>query len=189
MRKIAILALGIVLAGCGSVLAGCGSQPHSAAPSASALRSALSGSPPPLAALHRQAGALLAGGPGAFSARLAALRGYEVVVNKWASWCEPCQSEFPVFQQVAARLGRRVGFLGIDGRDSDPAAASFLRRFPISYPSYTDPHERIAATLQAVTYYPETLFFSPAGRMTFLHAGPYEDARSLERDIARYAHG
>ena len=171
------------------VLAGCGASPRSAAPAASTLRKELSGSPRPLAALHAQGGALLAGGPRAFAARLASLRGYEVVVNKWASWCGPCQSEFPVFQQVSAKLGRRVAFVGIDGRDSDAAAASFLRRFPLSYPSYTDPAEAIARSLQASTYYPETLFFSPTGRMTFLHAGPYESAQELERDVRRYAGG
>ena len=47
---------------------------------------ALAGSPPPLAALHRQANKLLPGGSAAYEDRIAALRGYPVVVNIWASW-------------------------------------------------------------------------------------------------------
>ena len=170
-----------------ATLAACGATPRSQAPPSSALKTDLAGSPPPLAALHAQADALLPGGPAAFAARLHALRGYPVVVNKWASWCGPCQSEFPVFQQVAARLGRRVAFLGIDGRDHDSAAASFLKRFPVSYPSYTDPGEDIARGLQAATYFPETLFFTANGKMSYLHAGPYASAADLERDVRRYA--
>ena len=181
-----IAALGtVMLAAAG--LPGCGSRPRSAALPAAQTRSDLAGSPPPLALIHRQANQLLPGGPTGFAARLRSLRGYPVVVNKWASWCGPCQSEFPVFQRVSVALGRRVAFVGIDGKDAAAAAGAFLRRLPVSYPSYTDPHERIAGALQAATYFPETLFFNSSGRMTYLHAGPYVSSADLERDVRRYA--
>jgi thiol-disulfide isomerase/thioredoxin len=183
---------GLVVAaavGASGALDGCGGTPRSAAPAPAAARAALADSPPALAAIHSQADRLLGGGPAAFNARLRTLRGYPVVVNKWASWCGPCQSEFPVFQRVSVALGRRVAFLGIDGKDADAQAAAFLRRFPVSYPSYVDPREQIARALEASTYYPETLFFTAAGRMNYLHAGPYETAADLERDVRRYAIG
>ncbi|MGI9183951.1 MAG: TlpA family protein disulfide reductase [Solirubrobacteraceae bacterium] len=170
-------------------LTGCGGgHAHSAAPSPSAERAAFNGSPAPLAALHAQADELLGGGTAAFRARLAALHGYPVVVNKWASWCGPCQSEFPVFQQASVKYGRRVAFIGIDGKDGDGSATAFLRRFPVSYPSYTDPHESIAQAYQAATYYPQTLFFGADGhaRYVYDHAGPYESAAALEKDIRLY---
>jgi cytochrome c biogenesis protein CcmG/thiol:disulfide interchange protein DsbE len=120
---------------------------------------------------------------------MAALRGYPVVVNKWASWCGPCQSEFPVFQQVAVAFGRRVAFVGLDGNDHDGAARAFLRQFPVSYPSYTDPGSRIADSIKAATYFPQTVFFDRGGRRIFAHAGPYESVSGLERDVRRYALG
>ena len=127
------------------VLAACGGgRPHSAAPSHSAVTTALQGSPAPLAALHGQAGRLLSGGAPALRARLRGLRGHPVVINKWASWCEPCQSEFPVFQRVAVTYGRRVAFIGMDSKDHDGAARAFLRRFPVTYPSYVDPSQTVA---------------------------------------------
>ena len=46
------------------------------------------------------------GGPQAFRKRLASLKGYPVVVNKWASWCAPCRTEFPIFQRQAVDAGQ-----------------------------------------------------------------------------------
>ena len=163
------------------------STPHSAHLSKNAVSTALAGSPAVLASLHAQGNQLLSGGPKAFHARLKSLRGYPVVINKWASWCVPCQTEFPAYQRASVALGRRVAFIGIDGKDKNPAAAAFLRRFPVSYPSYTDPDEKIARSVQAATYYPQTVYINRQGKEVYDHAGPYETAASLERDIRRYA--
>ena len=176
-----------VAAAAALALAGCGSAaPRSAAPSAAQERSALAGSPEPLSALHRQADQLLTGGRAAFGARLRALHGYPVVVNKWAQWCAPCRSEFPVYQRVSVTLGRQVAFLGLDGKDFAGPAAAFLRRFPVSYPSYQDHDEAIAQSLQASTFYPETIFLDRSGHQVFVHAGPYTSPAALARDIRFY---
>ena len=162
------------------------STPRSAELSKSSVAAALAGSPAPLASLHSQSNQLLPGGTGAFKARLAQVKGRPVVINEWASWCEPCQSEFPVFQRVAVRYGRQVAFIGVDSRDSSSAAAAFLRRFPVSYPSYVDHSQNIGRSMQAVGGIPQTVYVNRRGKQVFDHAGPYETVGSLERDIRRY---
>ncbi len=170
----------------GLVLAGCGTQVHSQAPSSGAVTSAFHGSPAPLASLHAQANELLGGGTAAFNARMASLAGYPVVVNKWASWCDPCQTEFPAFQRAAVMFGKRVAFVGIDGKDHNESAKAFLARFPVTYPSYVDPQENIASSIKASTYYPQTVYFDANHKIVFDHAGPYLTAAALEHDIRRY---
>ena len=171
------------------VLAACGAQPKNAAPPASSVSAAFQGAPAPLASLHAQANRLLGGGPASFERLLAGLRGYPVVVNKWASWCGPCQIEFPSFQRAGIAFGKQVAFVGLDGKDHTQAAATFLKRFPVTYPSYSDPRESIAQRIKAATYYPQTVYFDRQGKIVYDHAGPYVSAAALDRDIRRYALG
>jgi cytochrome c biogenesis protein CcmG/thiol:disulfide interchange protein DsbE len=172
-----------------TAIAGCGSQAHSDAPAQSTVQAAFKDSPAPLASLHAQANQLLGGGATAFKARLRALRGYPVIVNMWASWCEPCQSEFPVYQRIAVQYGRRVAFLAVDVQDTSNNAASFLRHFPVTYPSYTDPHGRIAGSVGSdAQYMPQTWYFNSHGSMLYDKDGPYLSVKDFEHDIAFYLH-
>jgi cytochrome c biogenesis protein CcmG/thiol:disulfide interchange protein DsbE len=179
LTLIAVLLAALAAGGCGSAAeSGDGSHPNYA--------KSLAGSPPPLAAIHKQANDLLSGGQSAFEKRIAQLRGYPAVVNVWASWCGPCREEFPVLQQLSARYGKKVAFLGINSEDSDDAAATFLREEPLSYPSYTDPHKEIFSSLGAVGF-PDTAFYDRSGKLLYLKQGPYRSASELEADVRRYA--
>jgi thiol-disulfide isomerase/thioredoxin len=147
----------------------------------------LAGSPPSLAALHAQANKLLGGGKPAFEKRLAALRGrHPVVINKWASWCVPCQAEFPVFESVGTARGKDVAFLGVNGTDRNAAARRFLARRWLPFPSYTDPDENIARAIKAPKNYPMTVFIDRDGKTAYIHSGPYKSDSQLESDIDKY---
>ncbi len=149
----------------------------------------LAGAPAPLAALYAQSNQLLEGGAGAFDARMRKLRGHPVVINKWASWCGPCRAELPLFQQVSTRRGKKIAFVGINARDKRPAAERFAARFPVPYPSYEDPSERIARQLKAPSNFPVTLFVDARGRTVFTHQGGYRSAADLSADIDEHLGG
>ena len=178
----AVLVIGLSQAG--------GDGNKEAAPAASfdldAARQRLAGAPQPLAKLHDQSAQLLDGGVPAFERRLAELRGTPVVINKWASWCGPCRGEFPVFQQVATDRGKEIAFLGVNSGDSTQPARKFLAEYPIPFPSYVDPDERIARKLKAPANYPITVFVDARGKTAFIHQGPYESREDLAADIDRY---
>jgi cytochrome c biogenesis protein CcmG/thiol:disulfide interchange protein DsbE len=166
-------------------------NPSTSAPTrrltATQTRALLANSPPALESLHAQGGELLEGGSRALRARLAALDGYPVVINKWASWCEPCKQEFGAFQRASAVYGRRVAFLGLDSGDtSRAAAAAFLRSFPVSYPSYYDPSGRLGEQITDSAFTPVTVFIGRDGR-EFPRQGQYPSTTKLEQDIRRYA--
>ncbi len=147
----------------------------------------LVGSPPPLAALHEQGGKLLAGGERSLRTRLAALRGYPVVINKWASWCVPCKQEFPAFQQASAEYGRRVAFIGLDSGDSGKTdAEAFLRSFPLSYPSWYDPSGSLGEQLTDSSFTPVTVFIARDGKR-YIRQGEYPNVGKLRADIEKYA--
>jgi thiol-disulfide isomerase/thioredoxin len=188
----AILLLALVVAGLLSARSSTTQGPSGPAkpepgPSLSSARAQLAGAPPPLAALHDQSARLLGGGDAAFAARLKALHGYPVVVNKWGSWCGPCRSEFPAFQRASARYGKKVAFLGVDGEDHAPAARRFLRQFPVAYPSYVDSKLAIARRLKAVQAFPSTVFYDSKGGVAYIKQGSYADEHALAADIRRYA--
>ena len=148
-----------------------------------AAKQDLAGAPAPLAALHDQSNQLLEGGPDAFGERLRGLRGHPVVINKWASWCGPCRAEFPIFQRISTERGKEIAFVGVNARDKRPAAERFAATFPVPYPSYEDPAERIARRLEAPSNFPVTLFVDARGRTVFTHQGGYRSAAELSADI------
>lgn len=185
LALVALIAVGLVQ------LAGTSNSPGTTAAerlTAAEVRARLAGSPAPLAALHAQANELLGGGSAALRARLAALRGWPVVVNKWASWCAPCKAEFGAFERAAADLGRRVAFVGIDSEDTAREARRFLRSFPLSYPSYADPSGQLGLQTTDSPFMPTTVFYDRRGGR-YIQQGPYPSAAKLERDIYRYALG
>ena len=184
IRLALLLAAALLLLG---ALGGCGGDPEESA--ALDYEAALAGAPAPLAAIHDQGNEVLGGGVEAYRDRLEELEGYPVIVNKWASWCGPCRFEFPAFQRLSARFGKRVAFLGVDSDDSTDAAKTFLEQYPVPYPSYSDPDEEIAEEMTATNFFPSTAFYDRKGKLVYLKLGPYTDDEQFIADIQRYALG
>ena len=151
------------------------------------MQARLAGAPPPLASLHAQADEILPGGLPALRARLASLKGTPVVIDKWSSSCEPCRGEAPIFQRVSVSLGRQVAFIGIDSNESSRSdGLSFLRSFPVSYPSYFDPGGQAGIAITDSAFTPITVFYNRRGHQ-YIQQGPFPSVAKLETAIRRYA--
>jgi cytochrome c biogenesis protein CcmG/thiol:disulfide interchange protein DsbE len=176
---LAVLALGLYA--CGS------DDPESAAPEPAVSEAAFERAPGPLRALYEERNELLGGGERAFRERLEGLRGHPVVVNKWASWCGPCRAEFPFFQRQSVRRAREVAFIGVNSLDNDGSARDFLEEFPVTYPSYKDPDQKVAGVFDGVAAFPSTAFYDSRGKLQYLKQGGYPRESKLAEDIERYA--
>jgi cytochrome c biogenesis protein CcmG/thiol:disulfide interchange protein DsbE len=195
MRKaiIAIAAVAVVAAiGAGVIQAGSSGQGTAAdilkPLSLAEVSRPLAGAPPKLAALRARVNELRAGGPQELAAQLRALRGYPVVVNLWASWCDPCVFELPILQRQAARYGDRVAFLGVNTNDNRDDARKLSARFPMPYPSIEDPRQAVAGRFGAVGL-PATAFYDARGRRVLVHQGRFTSEQQLALEIERYALG
>jgi cytochrome c biogenesis protein CcmG/thiol:disulfide interchange protein DsbE len=115
----------------------------------------LIGKPAPdftLAALNKQAGPAI---------HLANLKGKLVVINFWASWCDPCKEEAPLLQ-AAWRHAQGVIFIGVDFQDSQSDGLNFLQQHGITYANVVDPNGATGINY-GVTDVPETFFIDRRG--------------------------
>ncbi len=148
----------------------------------------LAGAPPELAALRRRVNELVAGGAQALDRQLRALLGHPVVVNVWASWCDPCVHELPFLQRQAVERGAQVAFLGVNSGDNSADARKMSARFPMPYPSFVDPRQNVVGRYRAVGL-PATAFYDARGKLVVVHQGGYTSEAALAADIDRYALG
>ena len=109
-------------------------------------------------------------------AAIADWRGRVVVVNFWASWCEPCRDETPLLERWHRRLTRSGGLvLGVDALDVDSDALHFAGEFHVTYPMLRD-RDGSGARRFGVRGYPETVVLDRRGRVAAVGRGPVDDA-------------
>ncbi|MGH2978655.1 MAG: TlpA family protein disulfide reductase, partial [Solirubrobacterales bacterium] len=176
-----LLAAALALAACG------GSDGGGSVRAAGAPKLTTADLPKPLARNVRQANLIIDGAGDLLTRKLRQLRGFPVVVNQWASWCEPCRFEFPFFQTAARRHRAQVAFLGIDMRDSKDDAKRFLEEIKAPFPSIFDPDAAYISSIGGGQASPTTVFIDRRGEVVSVHPGAYASADALEADIARHA--
>ena len=103
---------------------------------------------------------------------LADYKGKVVVLNMWASWCEPCREEVPLLQRTHEQIAPKGGLvLGIDTQDDSETARRFLAQRKATFPSLRD-RDREYGRAFGVTGYPETFLIDRKGRIADLRRFP-----------------
>ena len=114
---------------------------------------------------------LLDGGQGS----LAGLRGKPVIVNFWASWCEPCKDEAPMIEAAHKRLRKAGGtVLGVTVSDASGDSRAFMREHGLSFPSLRDVDGELGEDF-GTTGVPETFAVDRAGRVVAVSRGQVDE--------------
>jgi len=120
-------------------------------------------------------------GKGTFD--LASYKGKAVVINFWASWCNPCKQEAPVLERGWQRWkGKGVVFLGVDVQDFKADARRFIDRYGITYPNVFDGRGSTWGPF-GLTGVPETFFVGRNGKLVNRVARPITPEQ-LDENIA-----
>ncbi|MDX6514560.1 MAG: cytochrome c biosis protein CcmG, thiol:disulfide interchange protein DsbE [Gaiellaceae bacterium] len=132
--------------------------------------------PAPLFALDRF------GGKGKLS--LASLRGRPVIVNFWATWCEPCKKESVELEQTYRRYrSRGLVIVGVDTNDLTGDIEAFVRRYGLTYPIVVR-GERLSLTY-GLTGVPESFLIDRRGRIVAHVPGGINASAALHDSFAQ----
>jgi len=102
-------------------------------------------------------------------------RGKLVLLNVWATWCEPCRREMPNLQQLSDALDpERFAVIGLAQDQDDHVVREYLLDQGVRFSSYIDPGGTIATEQLGIQLFPYTLLIAADGRFIQRIAGPRE---------------
>lgn len=126
----------------------------------------------------------LGGGP---DVSLSSLHGKVVVLNFWASWCDPCEREAPILERAQHRLASQNGtVLGVTYKDYAVDSSAFVRKNKLTFPSLRDDKLQLAPKYGTIKL-PETFVIDRRGRIVAISRGELSGpflTRAIDRALA-----
>jgi thiol-disulfide isomerase/thioredoxin len=112
-------------------------------------------------------------------------RGQVILLDVWATWCEPCRDSLPAYQELALRYADRGLKAYAISVDEDPAqVARFLQETAVQLPVLLDQDAVVAERELQVSRMPTTFLLDRQGRLRFSHEGFGEGAiEQLESEL------
>lgn len=103
---------------------------------------------------------------------LSAHRGRVVLLDVWATWCEPCRDALPLYQDLALEFAPRGLEVFTINVDADPRLIGpFLAEAKVTLPVLLDPEARIAESTLKVKLMPTSFLIDRKGNVRFVHEG------------------
>lgn len=117
--------------------------------------------------------------------RLSDYRGKVVLVNFWATWCEPCRDEMPSIERLRGSLkGEPFEVLAVNLAEPRSRIEHFLANLPLSFPILRDKDTGTAKAWRA-RMLPATYLVDGAGRIRYVRYGDFDWASKEARDKVR----
>ena len=110
---------------------------------------------------------------------IADYRGGWVLVNLWASWCDPCRDEAPELDRLS-RSRDDLTVLGINVQDNGEDARAFVREYGLTYPQLRSVGDERSDAFGAGGV-PENFLVDPRGRLALIFRGPVTERYIDER--------
>jgi thiol-disulfide isomerase/thioredoxin len=102
---------------------------------------------------------------------LADYRGKVVLVNFWATWCEPCREEMPSMERLRVSLAERpFAVLAVNLAEPESRITKFLDTVPVGFPILLDRDTKTTRAWQAKVL-PATYIVGPDGAIRYRHLG------------------
>ncbi len=110
-----------------------------------------------------------------------------MVVLFWATWCQPCLQELPVYQALYQRYGNQISIVAVsmDGPDTVSEAGAAARRIGITFPVVTDLETQVVAAYNPRRAAPFSVWVDRTGTITREREGfSMSEQPQIERGIA-----
>ena len=112
---------------------------------------------------------------------LAGYRGRPILLNFWATWCEPCKAEMPVFERAQQQYrDRGLVVLGVDFQERDEESTAFLSQVGVTFPSLVDRTGEVSRQWRA-TGLPTTFLIDRQGIIRDVRVGAFTEEMLDER--------
>ena len=111
---------------------------------------------------------------------LAASKGKVVIVDFWATWCEPCKKSFPKLQELNVKYKGNLVIIGISEDDEKGGIADFGNTHGAKFPLVWDEKKALADKWKPANM-PTTFILDKQGVVKFVHQG-YHDGEEAEID-------
>lgn len=98
------------------------------------------------------------------------LKGKVVILDFWASWCQPCAKSFPVLDELQKKYGDKLVVIGVSVDESTDKMQKFLSKHAVSFVIVRDAGQKLAAAVQPPTM-PTSFILDGEGKVRFLHKG------------------